>query len=976
MLPTLLLLLAAPTVLIAEGECFSVTRGDWKPTHQDHSFASHTYGGMWVSQGGLLGAPAHSDGAVATATLSIPDPGKYRVWSKYQAPPYFQYPHKIELLQNGKAVFAHVYGKSGTDRLWSFSGVSDELFWFWGVDHDAAEAPRDLVPLEKGPVEIRLTTLRGDDKTPTGARFIDFVVLTTEPADTYVGFKPYAVGSPFMNEALAATKLHARFENTSGKPAKLAASRSGHMQPQYGGAKATFPASEVPAGQWSEWFDVGPFCRLAHDEGLTLGVPGAATFRVQFARDAAGKDGVGEVTVSADSGAVIVPMDVTWNSKARVRTSKDHALALIEQSKTWRRASKTKPAAVRFYGAFNGPEPWVWDLKDALGYNTGLPEKYAQIRPSLVHMHHGTEAAITALAKRLTDAQKKDTRVVSFGDEIGLGKINYKDPANVKKFRDWLARRGVTAADLGVAPTEATLDDTKPRLAWYSNLFNEEERFASFRRLTELSKELIGPHVLTGANYSPHHLALCYGPVFQWVDIFKHRGMSMFWTEDYIFSVPETPRMIGWQFAQIHAATKYHGQPIHFYVMPHAPGQLPDVLRRSMLYAVGSGAAHVDNFWVGPPERFTENYVSYHQPTTYRALFEAIHDTAAIEPFLQEAKRRPAKVAVIIGKATDYNESRLKVKKADDPFFARCKNADAVINQTLCRKEQQYQYLALREAGHDVDLITEDDIADGRLAPYEVAHFAGEWVERRTVAALARWVESGGTLYAAGGLGHRNEFDEPDDGMLKLLGLKGVTTKKTLIAPRTLLELPLADPIDTVRLGEFRAEAYGMKQELDSSGAVPLALWPDGKIAATVKAVGKGKAFAVGTLPGMAHQRSALKKVPYARGGRGTFYIPSDFQKGPTQLMGLAVSSRKPTPEASAGPGVEALVLDGKAGTLVTLVNWRDAPAKARTVSVRVPFAPKARAVAASKALEVAYKDGVATFTVDVADAEFVTLGR
>jgi len=47
--------------------------------------------------------------------------------------------------------------------------------------------------------------------------------------------------------------------------------------------------------------------------------------------------------------------------------------------------------------------------------------------------------------------------------------------------------------------------------------------------------------VLTGANYSPHHLALYYGPVFQWVDNFKHGGMSMHWAEDYIFSVPEAP---------------------------------------------------------------------------------------------------------------------------------------------------------------------------------------------------------------------------------------------------------------------------------------------------------------------------------------------------------------------------------------------------------------------------------------------------
>lgn len=977
MLITLLLLSTAPIVLVAEGERFTVTRGDWKPTPQDYSYASHTYGGMWVSQGGLLGAPASSDGAVATYSLAVPDAGKYRVWSKYQAPPYFQYPHRLELIQNGKTVFSHVYGKKGVDRLWSFSGVSNELFWFWGVDHDTAEAPAGLVSLDKGDVELRLITVPGDAKTPTGARFIDFVVLTTEPADTYDGFKPYAVGSPFMNEALAATRLYARFENTSSKPAKLTVSRAGHMQPQYGGATATYPANDVPIGQWSEWFDIGPFCRLAHDEGLTLRVPAAETFRVQFARDAAGKDSVGEVTISADSGAAIVPIDSTWNPKARVKTSKDHSLALIQQSKTWRKASPTKPASVRFYGAFNGPEDWVWDLKHALGYNTALPEKYAQIRPSIVHAHHGSEAAIQTLAKRLSAAERQSARVISFGDEIGLGKIDYKLPANTAKFREWLKKRGVTAADLGFDPTTATLDDTKPRLAWYSNLFNEEERFAAFRRMTETAKEVIGPHVLTGANYSPHHLALCYGPVFQWVDIFKYKGMSMFWTEDYIFSVPETPRMIAWQFAQIHSATKYHGQPIHFYVMPHAPGQLPEVLRRSMLYAVGSGAAHVDNFWVGPPERFTENYVGYHYPETYRALSESMYDTAAIEKFLEAANRRKAKVAVIIGKATDYNESRHKVKKQGDPFLGSCKNADAIIEQTLCRKEQQYQYLALREAGYEVDLITEDDVAEGRLSGYEVVHFAGEWVERRTVATLRKWVEGGGVLYAAGGLGHRNEFDEADSGLLNLLGVKLAGTTKTLIAPRTLLELPLAEATDEISLDGVKIAMYGMRQTLATDGAKVIGTWKDGTPAVTQTTLGKGKAIAVGGLPGMAHQRTGLKVVPYARGGRGTFTIPGNFADSATRLVNLGVSAKKPTPESVAGTGLEVLLLDGKAGTLVTLINWSETSRKSATVRVRLPFAPKAaRAIASGKSLKVQYADGVATFAVDIVDAEFVTLER
>jgi hypothetical protein len=980
MFPTVLVLLAGatPTVLIAEGERFSVVQGDWKATHQDHSYASHTYGGMWVSQGGLLGAPADSDGAVARYSLTIPEAGNYRVWSKYQAPPYFQYPHRLELFQNGKNIFSYVYGKSGVDRLWSFSGESDELWWFWGVDHDAAESPQTLAKLAKGPVELRLTTLKGEGKVPTGARFIDFVVLTSEPGDTYRGFKPYAVGSPFMNEALDATRFYARFENTAAKPERLTASRAGHLQPQYGGATKSFPEGDVAPGQWSEWFEIGSFCRLAHDEGLTLKVPGAASFRVQFARDPAGKDPAGEVVIDADSGAAIVPIDVTWNPKAVVKTSKAHALALIEASKTWRKASTNKPKQIRFYGAFSGSESWVHDLKHTLGYNTVLPAKYPQVRPDTVHVHYGSEQAIRALGKKLSAEEKQNSRVVSFGDEIGLGRINYKDPKMNEAFRAWLIAKKITAADLGLpAGTMATLEESKPRLAWYSNRFNEYTRFDAFRQMTQAAREAIGPHVLTGANYSPHHLALCYGPVYQWVDIFRAQGMSLFWTEDYIFSIPEVPNMISWQFAQIHAAVREHKQPIHFYVMPHAPGQLHEVLRRNMLFAVGSGAVHIDSFWVGPPERFTENYVSYHYPDTYRALFEAIHDTAAIEPYLVDAQRRKGQVALILGQATDYHESRLKRAKAEDPFFARCKNAPATIEQTLARKEQQYLYLALRHAGYEVDLLTEDDVIAGKLGGYPAAYFAGEWIQRPAVKALDTWVQSGGHLLVCAGLGHRNEFDEPETGLSDLMGVKLAAPRKTLIAPRTLLELPLAEPLGEITWGDASIAAYGLRQDITPTTAKNVHMWKDGKPAVTTRSHGKGTVHAIGTLPGMAWMRSGLKPIPYARGGRGTFYYPGGYDRAAMDLILLGVQEAKPTPHATAAPGVEVLLLDSKAGTLLTLINWSDKPATACPVTVRMPFAPKsARDIRTGKEVKVTYADGVARFTVDLSDATFVTLAR
>ncbi|MEQ8787647.1 MAG: beta-galactosidase trimerization domain-containing protein [Pirellulaceae bacterium] len=968
----------SPTIVVAEGEQFQVQGkpedNGWTPTHQDQSYGSHTYGGMWMSQGGCLGAPADSEGSLAVQAVTIPAAGKYRVWSKYQAPPFFNYLHKIEIVQKGKTVFSHTYGKSGTDRLWSFSGQSDELWWPWGIDHDSAEAPKTTATLTAGPAEIRLLTVK--NAQPAADRYVDFVLLTTNLEDSYEGFKPYRVGSPFSFEALAATKLYLRFQNRAAEPAQLDVRRAGHFQPNYGSATEKFPAEGVAPGKWSPWVNIGPFCRLVHDEGLWLTLPGATQFEVQIARDAAGKDLVGDMKLASGE-AIVVPIDVTWNKNAVVQSSQQHARDLIAASKKWRKAGGgKKPKHVLFYGAFRGAGDWIDDLKNALGYNTQLPERFPGSQWDGLHGHLPNAAKIEAFAESYGDTSK--LVFVSFGDEIRLGRIKFDDPANVEKFRKWLKAKGVEKDELGVAPEQAQLTiDGDPRLVWYSNLFNEEERFADFRARTQLVQRKLGKHVLSGANYSPHHLALYYGPVFQWVDIFKHGGMSMHWAEDYIFSVPEAPQIISWQFAEMRCGVKYRGQPIHFYVMPHAPGQKPGFLRRNLLTAVGYGARHIDNFWVGPEENFTENYVSWNYPETFRALSEAIYDTSEAEKLLDGGKLRANRVAVVIGKATDFNESRLMVDKSQDPLARRCKNAPEQLNQILCRKDQQMLYLALLHAQHGVDLITEDDIVErNELRKYDAVYFAGEWIDSRAVEKFDAWVKAGGVLYATAGLGHLDQFNQEHAAMLSLLGLKSAKLTKNAVVIRTLLELPLLEPIDTITLGESKIPAVGMRQSLTPDSAQVLGTWSDGSPAVTVREHGKGKAFAVGTLAGNTYMKTALKQQPWPRGGERHIYNPTEFDPAATKLVRLGVEASRAKPTATTSePLVETIVTDHPLGTLVTLVNWTNAPIDELAVSLRLPFSPKAaRSVAGQKNLAATADKGVVTFKTPLTDADYILL--
>jgi hypothetical protein len=398
-----------------------------------------------------------------------------------------------------------------------------------------------------------------------------------------------------------------------------------------------------------------------------------------------------------------------------------------------------------------------------------------------------------------------------------------------------------------------------------------------------------------------------------------------------------------------------------------------------MIYAPGAGVNHVDNFWVAPPESFTENSVAWGSTDTFRAIHESIYDTAEAEPLLAGGTVRPGRVAVLLSKATDHNERLAQIPKAQDALMAACKNAPATVQQIIGRVEAQMLYIALLHGQHRVDLVTEDDIAvDNILAKYDVLHVAGEWIDHRVPAKLEAWVKNGGVLYASGGLGLFNEFNESDQALLKVLGLASAETSKNLSVIRPVMELPVAPPIGEIAFDGATIPALGLRQVLVPSDAKVLGTWADGRPAVTVRDLGKGKAFAVGTLAGCAYMRTGLAVNPFPRGGNLCPITPTTFDPAAGKLARLGVDA-KPVEEPAVcdNPFVEAIVMDGPAGSVVTLANWTAEPVANLKVQVRLPAKPKeVKSVQAGKPVPAEFKDGVLTLTTDLEWADHILLPK
>ncbi|WP_145053909.1 type 1 glutamine amidotransferase family protein [Lignipirellula cremea] len=996
----------APVVVVAEGERFQPAAGEagWQVMHQDQSYATQNFGAMWVTHGGLVGAPAASKEAVAVQKVTIPANGSYRVWSKYQSPPYYNFVHRVEVWQGNRKVFSHDYGKVDALRMYSFCGAStynlppQKQLWFpWGVDHDAAEAPKNAAQLKAGPAEIRLITV--DNPEPAGDRYVDFVLLTSSTEDTCIGWEKHGQAkSPFIYEAIRSTPLYFRFKNTARTPVKAKLfTHFGHFTWHCAPKHGLVPEAAVSPGAWSPWVNINQVVELLTDEGLQVtlvdgeldskaarttpaAVGGSVLVPVQVALDSAGRQVLGELDVP-NGETIHFPIDITWNKEKTLRLSRDIAADLIAQSKTeWRKAFPTKPKLIPFYGGFDrGGQPWALALKDALGYNTQLPAPYQTLKVDGYHQHLRNEQAIKDYAAQL-GAQKGSFRVCSFGDEITIGGVKLDDPQYLEPFRAWLQKHRLTREDLGVDPRQAT-PGGNARLQWYGRLFGAEQRFEKYRQLTAVAKQAFGPQVLTGANFSPHHGVMYYGDQLQWIDAFKHQAMSMFWAEDYLFFVPELPQTISFMFARMRSATKYHNLPIHMYIMPHSPGQPADYFRRNSLLAIGAGAKHIDHFWVGPQENYSENYVSWQYPEMFQAIFESTYDTAAVESLLDGAQPRRARVAVVTGKATALNEDHAAVNTAADRFLRMSHLAGKPV-QNICRKDQQLIYLALRQAQYQVDLITEDDIVESKnLDQYRAIYFAGEWVNDKAVPRLEKWVTDGGVLYASTGLGHLNQYNEPEQSLLNLLGVKAGAPKKNLYHHRPLLELPLADAITESHPDDLPLQAIAFQQGMQPTSPETRVLvrWKDGSAAVTERPLGRGKAYAVGSAMGAAFWKTALRPVPWARGGEVNLYNPTDFDPAAWKIMNLGVEAAFLDREATSSvTGVESLLLDNKQGTLLTLVNWtNNDELPALNMEVKSAFAPReVFSIRHQKPLDFTYERGKVRFQTDLPEADFIMLKK
>jgi hypothetical protein len=915
----------APAV-VAEAEDFSITDG-WKAVRngQGNSMVD-IIGFNHLSGERVLHLPATASKGSATLEIHVPVAGDYRLWVRYEYATGTDCRFRVRVNQ-GDAVKAdavlgkrdslrYSYGAAGpaaqTDMPYGPEGLHEEVVVVKGLAAGKATLALEAVaPVEEGGV--------------AAPRNVDVLYLSSDTRDEWRREYGKRVNLYPILEAIRETlgpRWEVRVTNHGTKPTTPRVRHVYNRIPWGMSEPARFEA--VAPGAASEWIGLRGQ-DTSHMSMLEVDAPGSE-ISVEFRAVGTKKSAVSfrDSTVRV----YLPPYPGKGEDPVNVLDALDRVLAELKASP----APGKKPTVPLCYGG------WM-----PLGREDTYGRKYAQLYAALgfrsLHPAHSgpkvienldavgipltkswavsgyrnppTDAAITRAKADL--ARRKLTEQVRFfdyGDEIGfsewVGMMLSEEVAAAKqagqpvtaeaivrgRWIDWLKRNrpklqikdywlpvwGPFVASQLRPDSSASTARTNPRLFIDSLLFYEELAIGFAARGKVGVKAALGTDVLCGANYSCH--PFYYPSATMYIKWFREGAADMGRHSEYFWQVGQAGPMINGYIAE-HFRSGMRDTPgavLRQYTMPHAPGNTDANFVRSAFTHLAHGATMLDFFGIGMNETFTENHIDFRAISRYKAIRDVVHAVGFVEDVLSQAKAVPSKVAMLISESTErWDMAPITSDRAGHNPYA----ADFPKVRTHFHLDRLGLWKALTFAGQSPDLVTEEDIIDGKLGEARVLIAVGDCWSAEMIPALERWVKAGGTVLATAGAGSRDEYGQATAAFHQLAGLAKVETRTESAFLRPRMELPRLKPLATIQGEGWTFPVLATQSRLTpADGTKVLA-----KGAMTERAVGKGKVVYLAAHPGLAYLHAALQPPVAPDRGPVTHTVPTSWDENVLKML-------------------------------------------------------------------------------------------
>ncbi len=982
---------ASDSTIVAEAEEFAVkpgtkSNGRWKPKAWGENYYCATFGNTFLSRKAFLGAPEQSAGSSATVTVKIPKAGRYLALVRYEAAPRFQTQFQVRIEQAGNVKLDRLYGARENLKVWPYGDrLKPEALAPWGaVENVVWEGHDATVKLDAGEAQIVLTA--AEQPEPAARRNVDLVMLTTEVQEVAdrIAKDMYL---PLDGMLTQAGDLYLKLHNAGASQIQLTVPPGTEHSPYWIHNRKWKPKMiDAAGGQSSDWIEVGSLLDSLNDGQWQLTAKGTGPLHYHIEFGVLAADGkIQTIRRIGDLSHNVV--DLAYRADTRysreVGTAQEVLSDLVDYLKA-QSVHGTPPRRTLVYGetftkrpndtAYNTLVDEFVALIGGTAFNVGSADKSSQapVARESIDLRDKPANELRAIAAKLKADGCADTiAVISLGDEITLPapSANADEP-----FRAWLKERGVTPASIEPAwgddwtkvlwSPAADVAKSNPPLFYYSRLYQNHYGIVQQKLLTDALKDSL-PNSLIGANFSPHHGHYYLGETFSWVSLFRERGMTMPWTEDYIWQVPVGSQQMSFICLDLFRAG-IKNQPdakIHAYVMPHWPGNTTASWRRQFYGAIGHGAKILNLFEFRPVQAaYTENHVNL--PAMFQAVRQGLHELGTFEDIVQDGQVMPGIAALWFSETGDIWNNNAS------PFDAAKRSL----------------YVAVRHQQLPLDVVVDADAVTGGLKPYRVLYLTDQNVSQASSKAIADWVEIGGRLFATAGAGMFDELNRPNETMRRLFGIE----QKALDigAQPVRLEkqdLPFAAPIDDVKwtaagrhaqIPVIDVRSRFAVRSSSNGGATVAGTFSDGSPAVTVRSIGKGRAIYCGFLPGLSYFKPAIPLRPVDRGTTDdsmAHFIPINFDRGASSLIASpAVDVERPV--VCSDSLVESSVIKAKQGWVISLVNWSSRRVKGLSLKLSLPGVAGADAELAS-GLPVRREGDRYVFDLDVADG-LVLRGR
>lgn len=956
--------------LYCEAEEFQIATpglNTWRAGYWGRNYYAATFANTFLSRKAFLGAPEQCPETRASVTVEIVEPGRYLVLARYEAAYRFETQFRVKIEQAAATKFDRLYGARDNLKIWAFGKkLQTEVAWSWGaVENVVWEGHDAFVELQPG--RYTLSLIAGPQKEPGARRNVDLVMLTRdeEQVKRRIETERYL---PLDGMLTQQGDVWMRVRNTGEKPVAVNAPPATEHSPYWVHVRnwRVSPAKAEP-GQTSDWVDVGGGLDALNDGQWSVNADGPCV--VEFGiRNAAGAIEPIRSVSFKEAGGIPLISQADFRYSRKFQTRQEGIDELLGYLKSLPVAGRL-PTETLVLATAGQLVPQLEPVFGLNGYYVKKPKGYVDWRGK-------GPAGLETLCAGMSESERARIAIVSLGDEIGLPQPTPE--AARQGFAAFCKAQGLQPAQVdpnagndwekvNYSPDPKNRE-ANPALFYWSRRYLHHFGIQAIKAETDvLRKHLPNAHI--GANFSPHHGAALHsylGEVFKWVTCFREDGMTLPWSEDYIWQVPVgSPQMNGINLDLARAGNRGKaGRQILYYVMPHYPGNTPRMWRRLFYNALSHGMTIANLFEFSPVwAAYTENHVTGLE--MYGAILTAVRELGAFEDIVQSGRRPDGVVGLWFSETADIWGDNSK-------SFAAAKRA---------------LYVALQATQHPLDFLVDQDALDGTLDRYKVIYLTDNHVAGPASARIAEWVRRGGRLFATAGAGLYDEYDRPNKALREIMGVEPVQIKAPEAAHIGFIKehLPFAQPVDTIvwrpaisegkDSAEARLEAYGLTVRIKTPGkdSEIVGLFADGSPAIVRRTVGQGQVIACAFLPSLTYFKPAIPLKPLDRGSTDeamAHFIPTAFDPAARALIVAPLTDDLPRPVVTDTALVETAHIVSPVGTVVFFQNWSEGPIAGLRAALNLPVEGKTATLASGRPLT---RDGATfVFDLDVAEALIV----